>query len=277
MTRSAMFPKGKSTIVPAPHVGRWLSILLTSVVLVLLLRSVALNPRFRWEVVASYLFAPQIMHGLWLTLELTASAMLIGTLGGVVLAIMRISQSRFLSTAAWVYIWLFRGTPVLVQLLLWYNIQALYPQISFGFGSIDVNALVSPVMAAIFGLGLNEAAYMAEITRAGINSIDRGQVQAAQALGMTRAETLRRIVLPQAMRVIIPPTANQAIGLLKTSSIASVIAVTEILYSAQLLYSVNYLTVQLLIVASIWYLFITTLLSIGQHCLEQRFKRGEHA
>jgi polar amino acid transport system permease protein len=269
----------KSAIVPVPRIGRWFAIFATLLILALLAQSVALNPRFRWDVVASYLFAPEILRGLRVTLELTVCAMAIGTVGGMILAIMRISRSRFLSSVAWIYIWFFRGTPVLVQLLFWFNIQALYPDISIGFGSafkIDANAIITPMVAAIVGLGLNEAAYMAEITRAGINSIDSGQIHAAQALGMTRSETLRRIVLPQAMRVIIPPTANQAIGLLKTSSIASVIAVTELLYSAQLIYSINYLTMPLLIVASLWYLAITTLLSAIQHRLERRFNRGTH-
>lgn len=266
----------RSVIVPAPRLGSRLALAATLATMAFAVWSVATNPRFRWDVVARYLFAPEILQGLVVTLEITASAMLIGTAGGVVLAIMRLSQSRFLSAVSAAYVWLFRGTPVLVQLLFWFNIQALYPDLSIGFGSyrLDANAIVTPLVAAIVGLGLNEAAYMAEVTRAGIASVDDGQVKAAQALGMTRAETLRRIVMPQAMRVIIPPSANQAIGLLKTSSIASVIAVTELLYSTQLIYSVNYLTIPLLVVASLWYLAVTTLLSIVQARLERRFDRG---
>ncbi len=266
----------RRAVAPVPRPGRWFAIAATLLVAVALLHSVATNPRFRWDVVARYLFAPAILQGLLITLELTVCAMLIGAAGGMVLAIMRLSRSRFLASVSWAYVWFFRGTPVLVQLLFWFNIQALYPSFSLGFGSfaLSANAVITPLVAAIFGLGLNEAAYMAEITRAGIASIDDGQLKAAQALGMTRSETLRRIILPQAMRVIIPPTANETIGLLKTSSIASVIAVTELLYSAQLIYSVNYLTVQLLIVASLWYLAITTIFSIGQHYLERRFNRG---
>lgn len=245
------------------------------IILLMALWSVATNHRFRWDVVATYLFSPDILRGLQLTLEITASAMAIGIVGGIILALMRLSQSGFLRLVSAGYIWFFRGTPVLVQLLFWFNIQALYPNIGLPFGPrIDLNAIVTPLLAAIFGLGLNEAAYMAEITRAGIQAIDHGQSEAAKALGMTRVETLRYIVLPQAMRVIIPPTANETIGLLKTSSIASVIAVTELLYSAQLIYAVNYLTIPLLVVASLWYLAVTTILSIGQYYLERRFSRG---
>src|SRR4029079_8085301 len=177
-------------------------------------------------------------------------------------------------------IWLFRGTPVLVQLLFWQFISALYPTLSFGipFGPevvhCDATHLITPFTAAILGLGLNEAAYMAEIVRAGIISVDEGQSDAASALGMTRLQTMRRIVLPQAMRVILPPTGNETISMLKTSSLVSVIAYTELLYSVQLIYSVNYETIPLLIVASMWYLIVTTVLSIGQYYLERRFGRG---
>src|SRR4029079_1552251 len=177
-------------------------------------------------------------------------------------------------------IWLFRGTPVLVQLLFWQFISALYPTLSFGipFGPevvhCDATHLITPFTAAILGLGLNEGAYMAEIVRAGIISVDEGQTDAAQALGMSRLQTMRRIVLPQAMRVIIPPTGNETISMLKTSSLVSVIAYAELLYSVQLIYAVNFLQIPLLIVASIWYLIFTSLLSIGQYYIERHFGRG---
>ena len=262
---------------PPSRTGRHVAAAAAIALLVAFGWSVAVNPRFRWDVVGRYLFAPDILHGLVLTLEITVCAMAIGIAGGVVLALMRLSGSGVLRAVSAGYIWLFRGTPVLVQLLFWFNIQALYPDIGIPFGpKLDLNSFITPMVAAVFGLGLNEAAYMAEITRAGIAAIDAGQGEAAKALGLTRGETLRRIVLPQAMRVIVPPTANEAISLLKTSSIASVIAVTELLYSAQLIYSVNYLTIPLLVVASLWYLAVTTVLSIGQHALERRFNRGVH-
>ena len=195
-----------------------------------------------------------------MTIELTVIAMAIGIALGVLLAVMRLSPNPLVSSASWLYIWFFRGTPVLVQLLFWYNIAALYPKIALGipfgpaFVHADANTLITAFAAAILGLGLNEGAYMAEIVRAGIISVDEGQTDAAQSLGMTRLQTLRRIVLPQAMRVIIPPTGNETISMLKTTSLASVIAVTELLYSAQQIYAVNFKTIPLLIVASIWYL-----------------------
>jgi polar amino acid transport system permease protein len=198
----------------------------------------------------------------------------------VILAVMRLSDNPLLSGSSWLYIWFFRGTPVLVQLLVWFNLAFLYPKISFGipFGpswvSANANSLITPLTAAILGLGLNEGAYMAEIVRAGILSVEHGQTEAAQALGMSRGLTLRRIILPQAMRVIIPPTGNETISMLKTSSLASVITVTELLYAVQLIYSVNFKTIPLLIVASIWYLILTSLLTVGQFYVERRFARG---
>ena len=269
-------PRGHASRIVTPR-RPWqkLAVAVTALLVLAMAWSIATNHRFRWDVVAGYLLSPDILHGLLLTLEITVCSMTIGIVGGILLALMRLSESAFLRMLSSGYIWFFRGTPVLVQLLFWFNIQALYPHIRLPFGPpIDLNRIITPLLAAIFGLGLNEAAYMAEITRAGISAIDHGQAEAAKALGMTRAETLRRTVLPQAMRVIIPPTANETIGMLKTSSIASVIAVTELLYSAQLIYSVNYLTIPLLVVASLWYLAVTTVLSIGQHYLERRFSRG---
>jgi polar amino acid transport system permease protein len=242
--------------------------------------SVATNPRFRWGTVGDYLFSSRVLDGLRVTIELTVIAMAIGIVLGVVLAVMRLSPNPLVSGASWIYVWFFRGTPVLVQLLFWSYISALYPRISLGipfgpqFVHGDANSLITPFAAAILGLGLNEAAYMAEIVRAGILSVDEGQTDAAHALGMTRLQTMRRIVLPQAMRVIIPPTGNETISMLKTSSLVSVIAYKELLYSVQLIYAVNFLQIPLLLVASIWYLVVTTILSIGQYYVERRFGRG---
>ena len=267
--------------IPVRHPGRWIA---AAVILVLgaeIVYSMATNPRFRWGIVGHYFFSSRILHGLVVTLELTAIAMVVGITLGVVLAVMRLSPNPLVSTASWFYIWLFRGTPVLVQLLFWEFISAIYPRIGFGVpfgGPIFVhgsaNSVITPFVAAILGLGLNEAAYMAEIVRAGIISVDEGQSEAASALGMTRLQTLGRIVLPQAMRVIIPPTGNETISMLKTSSLVSVIAYSELLYSAQLIYSVNYDTIQLLIVASVWYLIVTSVLSFGQYYVERYFARG---
>jgi polar amino acid transport system permease protein len=266
--------------VPVRRPGRWISAAIVLIIAVALIRSVATNPRFEWSVVGSYLFDARILDGLRVTIELTVIAMAIGIVLGVLLAVMRLSHNPLVSGASWFYIWFFRGTPVLVQLLFWYNIAALYPKIALGvpfgpaFVHADSNSLITAFTAAILGLGLNEGAYMAEIVRAGMISVDEGQTDAAQSLGMSRLLTLRRIVLPQAMRVIIPPTGNETISMLKTTSLASVIVVTELLYAAQLIYSVNFKTIQLLIVASIWYIVCTSVLYVGQFYLERYYGRG---
>jgi polar amino acid transport system permease protein len=267
--------------VPVRHPGRWVAAAIVALIIAIIVQSVATNERFHWDVVGDYLFSSRILHGLLVTLELTAIAMAIGIALGVVLAVMRLSANPLISGSAWFYVWAFRGTPVLVQLLFWSFISALYPKLSIGipfggpeFASGSANGIITPFVAAILGLGLNEGAYMSEIVRAGILSVDEGQSEASQALGMTRLQTLRRIVLPQAMRVIIPPTGNETISMLKTSSLVSVIAYPELLYSAQLIYSVNYQTIPLLIVASIWYLVVTTVLSIGQYYIERYYGRG---
>ena len=266
--------------VPVRRPGRWLAGAIVLVFAVAIVRSVATNPRFEWGVVGEYLFDGRILHGLRVTIELTAIAMGIGIVLGVVLAVMRLSPNWLVSSASSFYIWFFRGTPVLVQLLFWYNIAALYPKIGIGipfgpsFIHADANTLITPFAAAILGLGLNEGAYMAEIVRAGIISVDPGQSDAAQSLGMTRLQTMRRIVLPQAMRVIIPPTGNETISMLKTSSLASVIVVTELLYASQLIYSVNFKTIPLLIAASFWYIVCTSVLYVGQYYLERYYGRG---
>lgn len=266
--------------VPVRRPGRWVAAAIVLVIAVALIRSVVTNPRFEWSVVGDYLFDQRIIDGVRVTIELTVIAMAIGIALGVVLAVMRLSPNPLVSRASWLYIWFFRGTPVLVQLLFWYNIAALYPKIALGvpfgpaFVHANANSLITPYTAAILGLGLNEGAYMAEIVRAGIISVDDGQTLAAQSLGLTRLQTMRRIVLPQAMRVIIPPTGNETISMLKTSSLASVIVVTELLYASQLIYSVNFKTIQLLIVASIWYIVCTSVLYVGQFYLERYYGRG---
>lgn len=242
--------------------------------------SMATNDNFGWGIVRQYMTDPRILRGLQLTLELTALAMVIGVVLGVVLAIMRLSPNPLVSGAAWVYIWFFRGTPVLVQILFWNYIGALYPHVSIGiplgpeFTRVNVGALITPFLAGTLALGLNEGAYMAEIVRAGILSVDEGQTEAAQALGMRRLLTMRRVVLPQAMRVIIPPTGNETISMLKTTSLVSVIALTDLLYSGQIIYAVNYETIPLLITVSLWYLICTTVLSIGQYYVERHYARG---
>jgi polar amino acid transport system permease protein len=266
--------------VPVRRPGRWIAAFIVLVIAASIIRAVVTNKRFGWHVVGQYLFDSRILHGVLVTLELTVLSMLIGIVLGVILAVMRQSPNPVVSGGSWVYIWFFRGTPLLVQLLFWYNVAALFPTIDLGipFGPSFIhghaNTLITPLAAALLGLGLNEGAYMAEIVRAGIISVDEGQTEAAQSLGMTRLMTMRLIVLPQAMRVILPPTGNETISMLKNTSLVSVIAYTELLYSAQQIYDVNYQTIPLLIVASIWYLVMTSIAYVGQYFIERRFGRG---
>ena len=214
------------------------------------------------------------------TLLLTAATTVVGFLIGIGLAAMRLSGNPVLSSVSWGYVWLFRSTPLLVQLLFWYNIGALYPRLSLGipfgptFFAVDSVNLVSVLVAALLGLVLHEAAYAAEIVRGGILSVDAGQSEAAVSLGMTRARVLRRIVLPQAMRSIIPATGNMVIGTLKGTSIVSVIAVTDLLYSVQTIYNRTYEIIPLLLVATVWYVILTSILSVGQYYVERYYARG---
>lgn len=268
--------------IPVRHPGRWVAAAIVLVLAVALGRSVATNPRFEWSVVGHYFLSSQILHGLVATLVLTVIAMAIGIVLGVILAVMRLSLNPLVSSASWLYIWFFRGTPVLVQLLFWNNVSALYPSLSFGipFGPQFVhgsaNTLITPFVAAILGLGLNEGAYMAEIVRAGVLSVPYGQIEAAESIGMPGGQAFRRVILPQSLRVIIPPTASRVITFVKNTSLVSVAGLAELLYSAQLIYSRTYETIPLLVVASLWYLALTTLLSLGQRRVERYFSRGVH-
>jgi len=250
------------------------------VIAVAIVRSVATNPHFEWGLVGHYLFNARIVDGVRVTLELTVASMAIGIALGIVMAVARLSPNPLVSGASWLYIWFFRGTPLLVQLLFWSFISALYPRIDLGipFGPAfihgNANSVIKPFIAALLALSLNEAAYMAEIVRAGIISVDEGQTDAAQSLGMSRLQTMRRIVLPQAMRVIIPPTGNETISMLKNTSLVSVIGYAELLYSAQLIYAENFKQIPLLIVVSAWYLALTSVAYVGQYFIERRFGRG---
>jgi polar amino acid transport system permease protein len=273
-------PPDQIRAIPVRHPGRWVAGLVVLYLVVAVVGSVVQNPRFQWSVIGDYFTSREILDGLIVTLELTATSMAIGIGLGVLLAIMRLSPNPLVSSASWVYIWFFRGTPVLVQILFWFNVAALYPSFSIGipfgpqFAEVDLTTLITPFVAGMLALGLNEGAYMAEIVRAGMISVDEGQTEAAQSLGMSRLLTMRRVVLPQAMRVIIPPTGNETISMLKTTSLVSAIAVTDLLYTTQIIYARTYQTIPLLIVASIWYLIVTTVLSIGQYYLERHFGRG---
>jgi polar amino acid transport system permease protein len=207
--------------------------------------------------------------------------MVLGTILGLVLAIARMSKDGLASSSAGLFIWFFRGTPLLVQLIFWYNLSTLFPQISIAipFGptlaSWDTNSVITPITAAIVGLALNEAAYMAEIIRGGLLSVDRGQAETAEAFGMTRGRALWRIIIPQAMRSIVPPTGNQLISMIKATSLVSVIAMADLLYSVQSIYNRTFEIIPMLLVAVIWYLFITSILNIGQSYIEAYYGRGE--
>lgn len=266
--------------VPVPHPWRWVSAVLVLAFVADVAYTIVTAPNLKWDVVGHYIFQRLILLGVLVTLELTVLAMLVGIVLGVILAVMRLSPNPVVSWVSWIYIWFFRGTPVLVQIFFWYNLNLVLPHIGFGIPfttlhwQAGTNSLIPAFIAVLLGLGLNEAAYMAEIVRAGIISVDHGQTEAAQALGMTRLLVMQRIVLPQAMRVIIPPTGNETISMLKTTSLAVFAAVNELFTRSQQIASANFDVVELLIVASIWYLFMTSILTVGQYYLERYFGRG---
>ncbi|OKI64057.1 ABC transporter permease [Micromonospora sp. CB01531] len=261
--------------------GRWLAAGAITLILAWLAWTIAVNPNLHWDIVVKYQLDRVILDGLWVTIQLTVAAMAIGVALGVIVALMQVSDSRILRTGAMAYVWFFRGTPLLVQLIFWFNIALIFPEIGLGvpFGgpklvTWETNTLVTGFVAALLGLSINEGAYMSEIVRAGLRAVDPGQQEAAAALGMSRMKIMKRVVLPQAMRIIVPPTGNQFISMLKTTSLVSVIAGADLLTVAQRLYLTNFEVIALLIVASIWYLVLTTVASIGQYFLERRFSRG---
>jgi len=267
-------------IVRLRHPGRWVAAAALIVLAAMFVHFVVASPELRLDLVAGYLFEKSIMQGLLMTLKLTVVSMLVGVVLGTVLAVMRLSDNPLFRGVAGAYVWLFRGTPIVVQLLFWFFLGSVLPQISLGvpfgpeFVSWPTNTLITQFTAAILGLGLNEAAYMAEIVRAGIGSVDRGQTEAAEALGMSPGTTYRRVVLPQAARLIVPPLANQTISMLKLTSLVLVIGLAELTTTAQLIYGRNFQQIPLIIVVSIWYLVMTTILTLIQNRLEKRMSRG---
>jgi polar amino acid transport system permease protein len=304
---SSTTPQGAQNleVVPIRHYGRWLGVVAALVAVAMIIHTIfskiptqtgqtvchvangvkVCHPlmlwRFSWDVVGQFFFTNEILQGLWLTLQLTGESMIIGVTIGVIIAIMRLSPNRVLSGTAWVYTWFFRGTPVIAQLAFWFELHLIYPQLSIGipflpvsFLHIDTTTLFTPYLAALVGLALNEGAYMSEIVRSGLISVDEGQIEAATSIGMTRAQTLRLVILPQAMRVTIPPTGNEVISMLKTSSIASTVSVMELFGIQGLIAGGNYEIVPLLITASLWYIIVTTVLSVGQFYLERHYARG---
>lgn len=269
----------QENVVPLRHPWTWVASAVSLVIAGVVLFSVVTNSAFEWPVVLEYMLNYSILAGLARTLELTLAAMAIGLVLGTVLAVMRLSSNALLATLSWLYIWFFRSVPVLVQLIFWYNFGALYPAVTLRvpFGPVlyhaSMNSVITPLTAALAGLGLAQAAYTAEVVRAGIASVPYGQTRAARALGMTPRTTFFRIVFPQAMRVIIPPVGNEVISMVKNTSLVSVIALADLLYTAQLIYARTYQTIPLLIVASAWYLIIVSFLSVGQHFLERHYRQ----
>ncbi|NUP37144.1 MAG: amino acid ABC transporter permease [Streptomyces sp.] len=257
-------------IVPQRRFGQWTASVVVLVLLGLALNSVLRNKAFQWDVVAEYFTTDSVLRGLWLTLWLTAVVMVLGFALGTLLAAFRLSANPVLRAVSRGYVWLFRSIPILVQLLLWFNIGALYPEL---FGVRTVN-LLGPVEVAVVGLTLHEAACAAEVVRDGILSVDRGQIEAAQALGLSRWRRRRRIVLPQAMRSIVPPAGNMLIGTLKGTSIVSVIAVNDLPFSARLIHHRTYQVIPLLVVATLWYTVVTSVLGVGQYYVEKHYARG---
>jgi polar amino acid transport system permease protein len=257
-----------------PHYGRWLAAGLILVAFAAVVKAFV-EGQIAWNVVAQFLTAPAILSGLGNTIMMTICAMALGIFLGILFAIMVMSPNPVLRSVSVFYIWFFRGTPLLLQLLLWFNLALVLPRLGipglFWFRTVDV---MTPFVATLLGLGINQGAYTAEVVRGGILSVDRGQSEAAKTIGMTRLTTLRRIILPQAMRVILPPIGNEAISMVKLTSIASVIQYAEILRNAQTIYFANARVIELLIVAAFWYLAVVTVLSIGQYFIEKHFSRG---
>lgn len=270
--------------VPVRHWSRVVAALVVLLISADLIAAIARNNNFAWSVVPDYLFNSVVLDGLKTTLELTFVSMGVAICLGVIAAVCRLSPNPVLKIAAGGYVWFFRGTPVLLQLIFWFNLGIVFPHISLGipftgivFWSRPAHDLIQPFTAAVLGLGLNEGAYVAEIVRAGILSVNKGQTDAALALGMPRGSVMRRIVLPQAVPIVIPPMGNEFIGMLKYSALATVIGVSELLGSVAHIYSTNLRTLELLVVAAIWYLACTTVFSFAQRLLEQRVGRSRRA
>ncbi|MEU6913470.1 amino acid ABC transporter permease [Streptomyces olindensis] len=269
-------PSGPEAIkaIPVRHYGRYIS----AVVALALLGGVIYafsQGKINWGAIPDYFFDDRILNGVGKTLLLTVLSMAIGIVGGVLLAVMRLSKNPVTSSIAWFYIWFFRGTPVLVQLIVWFNLGLVFEYINLGpFYKDEWSDFMTPFLTALLGLGLNEAAYMAEICRAGLLSVDEGQTEASHALGMSHAKTLRRIVIPQAMRVIVPPTGNEVINMLKTTSLVSVVQYPELLRAAQDIGQTSGAPAEMLFLAAAWYLLLTSVFSVGQYYLERYYARG---
>ena len=261
---------------PRRHPVRNAVTVLLSFLILLILYLCAVNPNFGWSVVGQYLFDPSVMHGIGVTLSLTVVSMLLGIVLGLICAVGKLSKLRFFMGLSDLYLWFFRSTPLLVQLLFWYNLSALFPVLGIpGLFTVDTNDVITPLTAAVVGLSLNEGAYMAEIIRAGLMSVDPAQRETAEAFGMSKSQILFRVLLPQAMRAIVPPTGNQVISMIKATAMVSIIAMDDLLYSVQAIYNQNFQIIPLLIVAVLWYLVITSVLTFIQSRIERKFAKGE--
>jgi polar amino acid transport system permease protein len=268
--------------VPLRHPWRWVGAGVIVVLLGLFVYGAATNKAYGWSTYTEYLFNERILFGVLNTLQLTVYAMALGVALGIVLSVMRLSPNPVFQSVAWVFLWIFRGTPVYVQLVFWGLLPTIYQNIQIGvpFGPslfhLNLQSLSIPFLLAVIGLGLNEAAYMAEIIRAGITSVPEGQSEASTALGMSWGMTMRRTVLPQAMRVIIPPTGNELISMLKTTSLVTAVPYSYDLYSiaSREIAARTFEPVPLLLVAATWYLVVTSLLMVGQFYLERYFSKG---
>ena len=262
------------TVARQVHWGRWLAAAAILVVLAAIGRAFV-NGQIEWTYVNRFLTAKVILEGITNTMVMAVLAMVLGIVLGVVVAIMRLSSNPVLASVAAGYTWLFRGTPLILQLLLWFNLALVFPTIGIpGLWSARAVDVMTPFLSALLGLGINQGAYTSEVMRAGILSVDVGQYEAAQAIGMGRLRALRRIILPQAMRVVIPPLGNEFIGMVKATSLASVIQYPEVLHNAENIYYANSRVIELLIVAGSWYLLVVSILTPLQMLLERRFARG---
>ncbi|MDP9887303.1 amino acid ABC transporter permease [Pseudarthrobacter enclensis] len=267
--------------VPVRHPGRWVSAIIILLLVAGFLQSLFTNPNFRWDVVGTYILDVKVVQGVGWTLLLTVASMVLAIVLAILLAVMRQSDNPVFRWTSWVWVWFFRGTPVYTQLVFWGLVTVLYPAITLGipFGpELFSYALSDPskgLIPAILGLGLNESAYLAEIFRAGLKSVDKGQQEAAEALGMSKGKIMWRIILPQAMRIIVPPTGNETIGMLKTTSLVLAVPFTlDLTFATNALANRIYLPIPLLIVAAFWYLLVTSVLMVGQHYLEAYYGKG---
>jgi len=275
-------PPAAIDAVPLRHPWRWIGAGVILVLVGLFLYGAATNPAYGWATYTKYLFNERILFGVGNTLQLTVYAMVLGVLLGIVLSVMRLSPNPVFQWVAWVFLWIFRGTPVYVQLVFWGLLPTIYQKVQFGipfgpsFFHLNLQSLSIPFLLAVIGLGLNEAAYMAEIIRAGITSVPEGQTEASTALGMSWGMTMRRTVLPQAMRVIIPPTGNELISMLKTTSLVTAVPYSYDLYSiaSREIAARTFEPVPMLLVAATWYLIVTSILMVGQYYLEKHFSKG---